>query len=348
MQDDDDPNSAIIGALDRRSRLDVIHDRLQLDKLDSVYYDIAILEDGLAEEAARLQLRAEADGDAPRLVNEQHGADEDDKEALRFPISPQGRVALPTYQRILNAIRLEPELLSDRSKLRQLRKENEAAPTNWRQNTKAAFRPPRGRDEKTDFIKLMHWFLGNRPALHDLFKHLPFPELAAKMLPAELLQRWGELEAYDVQVSSLRAILVDEKTPTQAKEYSRTWLAVCTADRGSHRDRVVARDLERWKRLKAMHAGAPNGACPIDISIDCWNILQLLPYAAWAWSTTPWGNSSRTSLRRVYHAHPAVKNACETVAARADWGDLVALPTGITWEDRLVAMAAGLDYSHQC
>ncbi|KAE8960575.1 hypothetical protein PR003_g32323 [Phytophthora rubi] len=55
MHDDDFTNMIIIGAMERRDRLDVVHARLHLECLDSAPYDIAILERGLGAEAARLQ-----------------------------------------------------------------------------------------------------------------------------------------------------------------------------------------------------------------------------------------------------------------------------------------------------
>ncbi|KAE9308609.1 hypothetical protein PR003_g20705 [Phytophthora rubi] len=50
LNDDDATNKILIGAMERRARLDVVHDRLNMDKLDRDPYDIAILESGLAAE----------------------------------------------------------------------------------------------------------------------------------------------------------------------------------------------------------------------------------------------------------------------------------------------------------
>ncbi|KAE9020863.1 hypothetical protein PR001_g13494 [Phytophthora rubi] len=55
MTDDEHTNRITIGGMERWDRLDVVHDRLHLPRLDSTPYDIAILEDDLQAEAARIQ-----------------------------------------------------------------------------------------------------------------------------------------------------------------------------------------------------------------------------------------------------------------------------------------------------
>ncbi|KAE9266537.1 hypothetical protein PR003_g32091, partial [Phytophthora rubi] len=63
LTDDADVNAFIIGTMERRVRLDVVHDRLMLPRLDNTPYDLDILADGLPAEAARLQRCANSDGD---------------------------------------------------------------------------------------------------------------------------------------------------------------------------------------------------------------------------------------------------------------------------------------------
>ncbi|KAE8887829.1 hypothetical protein PF003_g28140 [Phytophthora fragariae] len=58
LNDDDATNTILIGAMERRARLDVIHDRLRLDTLDRDPYDIAILESGLEVEEERIHTLA--------------------------------------------------------------------------------------------------------------------------------------------------------------------------------------------------------------------------------------------------------------------------------------------------
>jgi hypothetical protein len=48
--------------------------------------------------------------------------------------------------------------------------------------------------------------LRHRGERHQLFQHLPYPELAANMLPAKLLQKWKALEVYDVRIATMRAV----------------------------------------------------------------------------------------------------------------------------------------------
>ncbi|KAE9359070.1 hypothetical protein PR003_g947 [Phytophthora rubi] len=129
--------------MERRHRMDVVHDRLGLPRLDSAPYDIAIFEDDLQAEAVRLRDVAGLTGTVmpglPREVEPAVGRAETD----RAPLTTQGRVEFAVLQRILNSIEMEPKLLADRAKLRHLRKENTSAVVEWRRQTSAGFnRPP--------------------------------------------------------------------------------------------------------------------------------------------------------------------------------------------------------------
>lgn len=131
LQDTTEINTTIIGGMERRDRLDVIHDRLQIPRLDKESYDIALLEDGLSLEADRLQRAA-----GPAVcTSPQHATSRGERQSrpagARSPISPHGRVAHEALTWIFNSIELEPELLADRSKLRQLPRENNLAISRW-------------------------------------------------------------------------------------------------------------------------------------------------------------------------------------------------------------------------
>ncbi|KAE9264716.1 hypothetical protein PR003_g32704 [Phytophthora rubi] len=126
------------------------------------------------------------------------------------------------------------------------------------------------------------------------------------------------------------------------RTYCREWLAACTTGAGSLRDRQIARDTDRWRRLVRMQPGVPNGACPEDINTADWHILHLLQHVAWMWPATPWGQTNWQNLGALYHAHPAVQRLCEHVVADEAWGDIITIPSGLTWEDRLISMENGL------
>ncbi|KAE8969574.1 hypothetical protein PR001_g27369 [Phytophthora rubi] len=350
LNDEDVTNAVIIGATERRDRLDIIHDRLRLPRLDREPYDIAILDSDLQAEANRLHKQA---GPArPASTDAGEGRDRqvpDARTTGRAPISTQGRVALQTMQRILDSMDMEPEFISDRSKMRQLQEENDQAAATWRRRLSRARtpdRPPPG--GARDLLATVRWLLPHRDTLHDLLGYLPYPEVAVKMMPTALLQQWGELEVYDSQTSILRAMLGQESIPDAVRVYCRTWLAACTTEGGSTRDRIIAKDVTRWVRLANMHAAAPPGARPATMSDDCWHTLHILPYVIWVWGATPWGGASRSALSELYRVHPALQQLCEKVTGKMEWGDAVVLPSGITWEDRLTAMEAGQPAPPRC
>ncbi|KAE9201610.1 hypothetical protein PF005_g14888 [Phytophthora fragariae] len=237
LQSDDATNMVIIGAMERRDRLDVVHDRLRLPRLDRVPYDVTILANGLEAEADRLRQVAGLSGNRLLTAETAPESGQDVSTGTRAPITSYGRAEQPTMLRILDSIRLEPEILADRSKLRQLLKENDVAITAWKRRTQPGHSPPGGHSSQGEFDTMFKWLLARRDQLHDMFAFLPYPELAAKRVPTELLLRWGALEAYDMQVSTLRGLLADDTASPSTKEYCRTWLAAATTEGGSQRDR---------------------------------------------------------------------------------------------------------------
>ncbi|KAE9317675.1 hypothetical protein PR003_g18419 [Phytophthora rubi] len=348
LADSDDTNDFLIGTMERRNRLDIVHDRLQLPRLDSGIYDIGVLETELPDEESRLQRLADPTED--RFSLQQGHVDRDRQQTgnSRAQISTHGRVSIQALQRMLNSRTAEPEQMADRSKLRQLHKENDTAVGTWLRIRRLKHLLPHGGGSSTEMTELLTTLLGQRDALHDLLSYIPYPEVAVKHQPKRFWLQWGELEAYDYQVSILRRILAAEDASGKVKDYCTSWLAACTTEAGSQRDRTVARDPEKWRRLTGMYERAPSGACPPDVDPECWHILHILKHTAWVWSVTPWGLSATMQPGTVYAAHPAVRRLCDNVVSRSAWGEIITLPSGLTWEDRLSAMAAGLSAQAHC
>nr|KAE8928646.1 hypothetical protein PF009_g21216 [Phytophthora fragariae] len=197
-------------------------------------------------------------------------------------------------------------------------------------------------------MAMLPWLLEHRAALHALFSYLPYPELAAKMVPMSQMLFWGALEAYDNHVLMLRRAVVDDAMPANAKEYCRTWLAACTTEQGSTQARVIARDPARWKRLRAMAPTAPSCACPGGVGEDDWYILHVLPHVAWTWPASTWGQFSIHCIGSLLHDHPALSQLCQSITTQAEWGGTIDIPSGLTWADRLVSMEAGLPAPSRC
>ncbi|KAE8883466.1 hypothetical protein PF003_g32558 [Phytophthora fragariae] len=340
--DTDEANAFLIGTMERRDRLDIVHDRLQLPRLDNGHYDMDILTRDLPTEAARLQAQAGNPGAGSPVGTDPLPSAGHRPVTSTAMISKHGRVSIQALQRILNTRAAEPEHMADRTKLRQLRKENHTALRDWmtRGQHRQQLNLPAG--STNTLLEVLTALIEHRVALHELLATLPYPELAVKVLPKAVLLRWGDLEAYDVQVSAIRHVLLEESASLQAKDYYNTWLHACTTDNGSLRDRTIARDPDRRRRLASLFPDAPAGARPTGIDPECWAILHTLQHAAWAWEVTPWGAAPRTILGSLYHDHPALQRVCESVAVWSDWGEVISLPSGFTWEDRMVSMETGL------
>ncbi|KAE9268531.1 hypothetical protein PF008_g31095 [Phytophthora fragariae] len=294
--------------MERRARLDVVHDRLNLGRMDRDPYDIAILDGVLKAEADKLHALAGTGGGSAHPTGTIVAPDGDS--ARRNPISAQGKVARSTLERILDAINADPELVSDRAKLRHLKEENLSAIKVWLRRGHTQPRQPQFHGGTDDFLPLMTWLVMHRTALHDLLQFVPYPELIAKFLPREMLLRWGDLELCDLQIATMRQLVNHEEVPIPAKEYCRSWVAACTTEDGSTRDRQLAKDPQRWLRLRGLYTAAPMCSCPPGVTEDCWRVLHTLPHVVWAWSVTPWGTYPRTQLGSIYQVHPAVQQAC--------------------------------------
>jgi hypothetical protein len=316
MLDSDEVDLIIVGGMEHRAHLDVVHDRLGLPRLNGDAYDIADLEASLVEG----ERNRRAAGPSSLVLAEESRAggypSTTMTQATRCPITPQGRVALEPFQRILDSINMEPELLPDRKKLQQLLRANAEALRVWcRKNARMVglMATTAGALQMKDIFP---WLLQHRDELHRLFRYLPYPELEAKQLRSKLLMGWGNLEAYDVMVEEIRRVLHDPDSRPEAAEYCRQWLAACTLNAGDVTDRTVARERRRWAPLAQLCPTATDCSRPEGITPQCWSTLHTLPYTIWSWSATMMGMRPKALLGRSYHDHPAVRVLCEQVKRR--------------------------------
>ncbi|KAE9203440.1 hypothetical protein PF005_g14192 [Phytophthora fragariae] len=168
LADSDDSNDYLIGTVVRRNRLDIVHDRLQLPRLDSGVYDIGVLETELPDEESRLQRLADP---TENHLSPQQGHVDSVRQQTgkgRAQISTHGRVSAQTLQRILNSRAAEPEQMTDMSKLRQLHKENDAAVGTWLRLRRQKHLLPHGGGSSTEMAELLTTLLDQRDVLHDL------------------------------------------------------------------------------------------------------------------------------------------------------------------------------------
>jgi hypothetical protein len=335
-------DTILIGGLEHRDRLDVVHDRIGLPRLDAAGFDIAAMEETLSEEGERLQNAAGPVTAAVEAGAEIHTRMQDGTNGRRFPIDLQGRAALAPVQRILDSIGMEPELMADRAKLRHLLQTNAAAMKDWRRTYMTVRGGTVPQERQTGLADMMPWLLTHRSELHSLFHHLPYPELAMKQLAPKIVQQWGALEASVSTQPSPRGVLHAPTTTAPAAEYCRTGLAACTINDGDGQDRIVAGDSQRWARLQHFCPHVVSCARPENVPTECWNVLHTLPHALWAWPATSLGKVTSDQLGHHYYGQPAIRHLCEKVVERAAWGAAVAIPSGLTWDERITTMEAGL------
>jgi hypothetical protein len=342
MTDSEEVDIILIGGMEHHDRLDVIHERLGHQSLNADGFDIAHMEAFLGAEGDRLQAAAGPVPQQEALFADETYARNPHESAKCFPLPTHSRVALAQMQRILGSIGMDPELLPDRNKLRQLLQTNSDAVKAWCRVATAEARLGGLPDRQRDLQEMMPWLIAHRMELHSLFAYLPYPELAAKQLPKKTIQKWTELEDYDVKVQTIRTALHDPTSDGDTVEHCRAWLAACTLRGGDQQDRTVAGKRHRWARLQQLRPQTHYCGRPDHVKLELWNILQTLPFTVWAWRTTSMGMVPREHLGFHYSGHPAVHNLCELVAARGQWSAAALLPSGLTWDDRLTSMEAGL------
>lgn len=138
------------------------------------------------------------------------------------------------------------------------------------------------------------------------------------------------------------AVCGSTESPAAVKIYCRTWIAACATEDGSRRDRALAGDSQRWGRLRHMYPLAPTRERHTDVSADCWNILHILPYVVWSWSSSPWARNSASQYMQLYAVHPDLQHLCEQIADKSEWGGAISLPCGLTWDDRIASIGQTL------
>jgi hypothetical protein len=258
-----------------------------------------------------------------RAVNAEHrkhAAVTDPRDKDSVLMGANGRVALDPMKRILDSIAMEPELVADRNKARYLIQVNQLALEDWRARLPTRHGLVTELKGHTSLTEVVEVLLRHRGELHQFFRHLLYPELAVKTLPAKLLQQWGgALEAYDVRITTMRAVVRTGATRTDATEMCRAWLAACTCCSGDIPDRTVAGEGHRWAKLTKLCPEVIGGARPGYMPQEHWNGLHLLPYVTWMGPATPWECMPSSHLSHHYFEQPMVQRLCGQVEERAAW-----------------------------
>ncbi|GMF51713.1 unnamed protein product [Phytophthora fragariaefolia] len=162
--------------------------------------------------------------------------------------------------------------------------------------------------------------------------YLPYPELAAQSCQHEQLIHWGEREAYQHQVLTIERIRHDEDSDDVAQTFCTGWLEHCYA--ATPQDAIeLARDRQMWSELGTMVDVSLLPLRPLNIPLEHWFILHVLPYAIKDWDDTSMGRAPTSSRAIWYQEYQPVQQLCTAIADRRDWSIAVWLPLGLTRTD---------------
>lgn len=332
-------NAAIIRRIPMRKRLNILFTRLDEPPLDNEpYTDSGLLELMHAAETALYDHHECISGftappvSADRLPQLRH---------QRFQVSLHGRVESEIYKRLLQSINLEPELPADNVKMRHLVKENYEAVKTWRGAAGHLIEVPAISDARELWTDLLPALFEHPAALHQLFSYLPYPELAVKSFPLKLLLQWGEQEEYWGHVVYLQHIAEDSDFPQTARDFCRDWAAACTQGNDLARRRSLANNAGRWQRLGGLLPGVNLPLRPDWVPSTHWKLLHIFPHALWSWQTTPMGRLHAASKGYFYNHFEGLRALCTQIEKAQDWGAVAQIPTGVTWDERMMVITTG-------
>ncbi|OWZ13982.1 hypothetical protein PHMEG_00012613 [Phytophthora megakarya] len=333
---DADPKvlDAIIRRMPMRKRLDILFTRLNLPVLNDEEYDDRKLELLMNETEAAIYDVTD-DISLPHIVGTSF-SDLPHLRHSRFQVSTHGRVGPEVYLRLLQSINMNPELTADSGKMRRLIKENHDAVRDWHQTVRGSIHAPHLSDSDTLLLDIFPWLIEHQSALHQLFSYLPYPELAAKELTQQNILRWGEREVYWENIAYFRHVAADCSAPKHARDYCREWAAACGTDGDPTAVIRMAASEDRWSRLRGLLPGIVSPECPQGLSGTHWKLLHVLPHVLWSWSTTPMGRSPRTPRGYYYSQYTGLQKLCGEIEHSNDWGGVAQIPTGATWDERMM------------
>ncbi|GMF46551.1 unnamed protein product [Phytophthora fragariaefolia] len=235
--------------------------------------------------------------------------------ASRVPVNPQAGVYRHVYERLLKTAEKTDRKAIDARLVARLQDANEAAFSRWVSNDGRSFGIPK--------------LSTRQPPLIDCTR--------------EQVLRWGELEAYRHQIQTIEWIANYGDNEDATGQFCGEWLERCSA--ASTPDAAeLARDRQRWSDLGQLVDESLIRLRPLDIPLEHWFILHVLPYVIQYWADTATGRAPTGSRATWYHEYQHVQQLCTGVADNRNWSEAMRLPLGNKRTDLIAVSAKALSF----
>ncbi|GMF18684.1 unnamed protein product [Phytophthora fragariaefolia] len=128
-------------------------------------------------------------------------------------------------------------------------------------------------------------------------------------------------------VETIERICGDDESDDTSHSYCEGWLATChTAS--TQEALELARDRQRWSDLGQLVDVSLLRLRPLEIPLEHWFILHVIPYVISGWTDTAMGRAPTSSRAIWYNEYQQVQDLCMALADSSDWSHALRLHLG--------------------
>ncbi|KAE8881298.1 hypothetical protein PF003_g34625 [Phytophthora fragariae] len=226
---------------------------------------------------------------------------------------------------------------------KRLHSENDSAFAWWIAHEGSNYSIPKTPEGQRPWLALLDWMCEHPAAMHHVLAYLPFPEIAAQCCTPAQLAQWGERELYLVQIQTLERIWTDDDSDDRARDLCSAWLDRCkSAPALEALD--IASDRTQWGALSELVDASLLRLRPLEIPLEHWFILHVLPFAVADWTASPMGRAPTSAMALWYNEYNSIQRLCTDIADNRDWSAAARLSLGVTQFESPPTAAAAADH----
>ncbi|KAE9283687.1 hypothetical protein PF008_g27340 [Phytophthora fragariae] len=326
-----------------RERLDTVHRKVGLPVLKSDGYEPeSITEEAALEEQALLEemgVDFYASGSQESAAPEPYTVGN----VCRSRPGPNVGVHRDIYERLLRCPDMGSMNAIDSRLAKRLHSENDSAFAWWIAHEGSNYSIPKTPEGQRPWLALLDWMCEHPAAMHHVLAYLPFPEIASQCCTPAQLAQWGERELYLVQIQTLERIWTDDDSDDRARDLYSAWLDRCkSAPALEALD--IASDRTQWGALSELVDASLLRLRPLEIPLEHWFILHVLPFAVADWTASPMGRAPTSAMALWYNEYNSIQRLCTDIADNRDWSAAARLSLGVTQFESPPTAAAAADH----
>ncbi|KAE9273706.1 hypothetical protein PF001_g27389 [Phytophthora fragariae] len=247
------------------------------------------------------------------------------------------------YERLLRCPDMDSMNAIDSRLAKRLHSENDSAFAWWIAHEGSNYSIPKTPEGQRPWLALLDWMCEHPAAMHHVLAYLPFPEIAAQCCTPAQLAQWGERELYLVQIQTLERIWTDDDSDDRARDLCSAWLDRCkSAPALEALD--IASDRTQWGALSELVDASLLRLRPLEIPLEHWFILHVLPFAVADWTASPMGRAPTSAMALWYNEYNSIQRLCTDIADNRDWSAAARLSLGVTQFESPPTAAAAADH----